>query len=116
MTPSDRAPGASLPQSEIDRNALARRVFDAAISHPNLSLSEGLDAWLAMIEGVAGYLAITSATRGDAPVNDDELTAIGDTIQRAAQIARVLTDEVTKPARDAYAAEVRALYGIRGTL
>ncbi|WP_020503785.1 hypothetical protein [Lamprocystis purpurea] len=114
MTTPNRAPGASLPQSEIDRNALARRVFDAAICYPNFDLCDGLDNWLSLIEGIAGYLAITSTGQDplEAETSPEERGAMGEVIQRAARVARALADEVAVPARQARTAAIRAQYGI----
>lgn len=109
MTTPNRAPGASLPQSEIDRNALARRVFDAAICYPNFDLCDGLDNWLSLIEGIAGYLAITSTGQNpnESDSSPEERGAMGEVIQRAARVASALADEVAAPTRHAQAAARR---------
>jgi len=60
MSSPDRAPGAPLPHPVLDRDALARRVFDAAICHPNVSLGLALACWLETIEGIGGYLHCTA--------------------------------------------------------
>ncbi len=79
----------------LDRDALARRVFDAVICHPNISPIDALGDWLRLVAGIGGYLCCSSPAldSGLIPL-PGHLYAIGDATERAAKIAIVLADEV----------------------
>ncbi|WP_295583916.1 hypothetical protein [uncultured Lamprocystis sp.] len=94
MTPSDRAPGAPLTRATFDREDINRRLL-AVVWHPGVNAIDALNDWLSLIEGVAQYLRISSAeTRNpeDPQFNSDELSAMGDTIAKAARIALILAE------------------------
>ncbi len=93
MTPSDRAPGAPLPQSEIDRNALAKALLDV-ICPPHLKPIDALFLQLDGIAGAAGYLSSSaSVVEFELSPLPGHLAGLGQLIESAANIARVLADE-----------------------
>jgi hypothetical protein len=94
MTPSDSAPGAHLTRATFDREDINRRLL-AVVWHPGIDAINALNDWLSLIEGVAQYLRISSAetrNREDPPFNSHELSAMGDTIAKAAGIALILAE------------------------
>lgn len=77
-----------------DRDALARRIFDAAICHPRSLPIHALNDWISLLSGMGGYLSSTAdALQSDLPPLPGHLRAIGDAIEKAAAIAGVLADQ-----------------------
>jgi hypothetical protein len=79
------------------------------LPHPVVLSAEG--GLLSIQDADLPYLEITSIdSRNTCPPSKDELSAMGDAIKRAAQVARVLTDAVAAHARAARSAGLRAHY------
>jgi ABC-type transporter Mla subunit MlaD len=79
----------------LDRDALARRVFGAAICHSIIDLQDALANWLSLAEGTAGFLADAAAnltvTQRCEPLWEN-CAATGEAIQTAVKSAAILAE------------------------
>jgi hypothetical protein len=79
----------------LDRDALARRVFDAVICSPHEPHIEAIETWLCTIEGMGGYIACSaSALETSLPPTAAHLAAVGEAIEKAAKIAGILANDL----------------------
>jgi hypothetical protein len=73
----------------LDRDAIARRVFDEAICCPSCEPIHALGDWLRLIAGLGGF-----ASHGSDAHLEEEMNSVLDAMERAAKIATALSDAV----------------------
>lgn len=95
------APGAAILSTTApgidhaaDYSALALSIFAGPIVMKGQAPIGALHDWVRMLEGIGGYLSCTAvAFDGDRPPLAGHLEAVGDLIERAAQIAACLAEQ-----------------------
>ena len=79
----------------IDRDALARRVFDDVICSSHSDAIHALNDWCRMIAGLGGYLGCTAnSIDSSMPPLEEHLSGTGFLIEKAAKIAVLLAEQV----------------------
>ena len=106
-TTAAAAPGATqyqpAPRDPVDREAIGRRLAEVAW-HPSFHARDAAAQWLTIIEGLACYLCVTAdptpgGDRFDLGAHREEVSALGDAIVKASQIASILVDAVAEGAQ-----------------
>jgi len=107
MTTTTRAPGAHQAQpttrTPVDREAIGRRLAEVAW-RPAFHARDAAAQWLTIVEGLACYLCVTAdptpgGDRFDLGAHREEVSALGDAIVKASQIASILVDAVAEGAQ-----------------
>lgn len=85
-----------------DYSPLALKIFADTIIIKDQAPINALQDWVRMLEGIGGYLSASATVfDGDRPPLVSHLEAVGDLIERAAQIAAQLAEQVEADLRRA---------------